>query len=52
VEPDITVDNLPYATFNGQDAQLQSAVAHLQELIRTDPRDIPPVPPTPVKAVK
>jgi tricorn protease len=52
VEPDITVDNLPYATFNGQDAQLQSAVTHLQELIRTDPRDIPPVPPTPVKAVK
>ena len=52
VEPDITVDNLPYATFNGQDAQLQSAVAHLQELIRKDPRDIPPVPPAPVKAVK
>jgi len=27
-------------------------VAHLQQLIRTDPRDIPAVPPAPVKAVK
>ncbi len=34
VDPDIVVDNLPHATFNGEDAQLEAAIAHLQELIR------------------
>ncbi len=50
VEPDIVVDNLPHATFLGQDAQLRTAIAHLQELIREDPRDVPPPPPYPSKA--
>ncbi|MBL9120919.1 MAG: PD40 domain-containing protein [Phycisphaerae bacterium] len=50
VEPDVVIDNLPHATFNGEDAQLKAAIEHLQQLIKNDPRDIPPVPPTPLKA--
>ena len=49
VEPDIVVDNLPHATFQGKDAQLQRAIRHLQELIRKDPRPVPPAPPYPNK---
>jgi tricorn protease len=52
VEPDVVVDNLPYATFTGTDAQLEAGIRHLQELIRADPRDIPPVPAGPSKAAK
>lgn len=47
VDPDIVVDNLPRATFEGQDAQLDAAIAHLQALIREDPRDVPEPPPYP-----
>jgi tricorn protease len=49
VDPDIVVDNLPHATFNGRDAQLEAAVKHLEELIRKDPRSIPPRPADPEK---
>lgn len=49
VDPDIVVDNLPYATFKGGDAQLDAAIAHLKDKIEKDPRPIPPVPPAPVK---
>jgi len=49
VEPDIVVDNLPRATFNGRDAQLEAAVKHLQELIAKDPVDVPKPPPYPDK---
>lgn len=52
VDPDITVDNLPHATFNGQDAQLQAALDYLQEQIRLHPAPVPPVPPYPNKALK
>ena len=31
VDPDIVVDNLPHATFNGKDAQLDAAVKYLQD---------------------
>jgi tricorn protease len=52
VDPDITVDNLPHATFEGKDAQLQAAVAHLQQLIKEKPvKDVPP-PPYPDKSFK
>jgi tricorn protease len=47
VEPDIVVDNLPHATFNGQDAQLDAAIQHLLELIEQDPREVPEPPPFP-----
>ncbi|MCP3977882.1 MAG: protease [bacterium] len=37
VEPDIVVDNLPHATFNGRDAQLEAAVEWLQRKIEEEP---------------
>ena len=49
VDPDVVVDNLPHATFNGRDAQLEAAVKHLQELIAKDPRPVPPAPKYPDK---
>ncbi len=49
VDPDIVVDNLPHATFNGGDAQLDAAIAHLEELIKTKPVPVPPAPPYPDK---
>lgn len=52
VDPDIVTDNLPHSTFLGQDAQLETAVRHLQELIAKDPRPVPAVPPRPDKSFK
>ena len=49
-EPDIEVDNLPHATFNGADAQLDRAIEVLKEEIRKDPREVPPPPPFPDKS--
>ena len=49
-EPDIVVDNLPNATFNGEDAQLNAAIEHLQKLIAEDPREVPEVPAYPDKS--
>lgn len=49
VSPDIEVDNKPYATFNGQDAQLERAIEFLQQKLKDEPikplkaRDFPPV---------
>lgn len=50
VIPDIEVDNLPHATFNGSDAQLETAVKHLLERIAEDPRAVPQPPPHPDKS--
>jgi tricorn protease len=50
VEPDIVVDNLPHATFNGEDAQLDAAIEYLLEEIRKDPREVPSPPPYPDKS--
>lgn len=50
--PDIIVDNLPHATFNGRDAQLEAAIAHLKELIAKDPRTVPPAPPYPKRVFR
>jgi tricorn protease len=41
VDPDLVVDNLPHATFLGSDAQLDTAIAYLQEEIKKNP--VPPV---------
>ena len=49
-EPDIEVDNLPHATYNGKDAQLERAIEFLKEEIRKDPRKVPPPPPFPDKS--
>jgi tricorn protease len=50
VDPDIVVDNLPHATFNGSDAQLDAAIEYLLDEIRADPREVPPPPPYPDKS--
>jgi tricorn protease len=50
VDPDIVVDDLPHATFLGEDAQLKAAVNLLKEEIRKDPRPVPPPPPYPDKS--
>jgi len=49
-EPDIEVDNLPHATFEGRDAQLEAAIAYLQKLIQEDPRELPKAPAFPDKS--
>jgi tricorn protease len=51
-EPDIKVDNLPHATFNGKDAQLDAAIKYLQKLIKEDPREVPAPPAYPDKSFK
>ena len=52
VDPDIVVDNLPHATFQGSDAQLDAALKLLQEEIQKDPRPVPKAPPYPNKSFK
>ena len=52
VHPDIVVDNLPHATFNGEDAQLDAAIAYLKKKIAEDPRAVPKPPPYPNKTRK
>ena len=47
VIPDMEVDNLPHATFNGEDAQLEAAIQYLKEKIAEDPRPVPSPPPYP-----
>lgn len=44
VKPDIAVDNLPWATFKGQDAQLEAAIHYLQQGMGKTP-PAPPQPP-------
>jgi tricorn protease len=51
VIPDIEVDNLPYATFNGSDAQLDTAVDYLLKKIAEDPRTVPPPPAHPNRRI-
>ena len=52
VDPDIVVDNEPHATFNGQDAQLDAAIAYLQGEIKAHPIPVPAPPPYPNKSLK
>jgi tricorn protease len=52
VDPDIIVDNLPHATYSGDDAQLQAAIDLLQQQIKEDPRPVPQHPPYPDKSFK
>jgi tricorn protease len=44
VIPDIVVDNLPHATFNGADAQLDTAIDYLLDKIATEPVPVPEPP--------
>ncbi len=50
VDPDIMVDDLPHATFEGSDAQLDTAVKYLKEQITLHPVELPPTPPYPDKS--
>jgi tricorn protease len=50
VEPDIKVDNLPYESFKGKDAQLETAVQYLIKLNKEQPVITPPIPKYPIKA--
>jgi tricorn protease len=52
VEPDFVVDNLPYETYQGKDAQLQFAVDYLQKQIKANPVIVPKAPPHPNKSFK
>jgi tricorn protease len=52
VEPDIKVENLPFETYNGKDAQLEFAIDYLEKEIKKDPRDVPQAPPHPDKSFK
>jgi tricorn protease len=51
VDPDIIVDNEPHATFEGKDAQLDAAIAYLQQEIKLHPVPVPPPPPYPNKSL-
>ncbi len=50
VEPDIEIDNLPFETYNGKDAQLDKAIEFLQNKIKTDPVVVPNPPSYPDKS--
>jgi tricorn protease len=50
VEPDMVVNNLPHATFEGQDAQLEAAIQYLKDLIREKPIEKPAPPKYPDKS--
>lgn len=52
VDPDIVVDNLPHATFNGRDAQLDAAINYLKDLIAKEPNPVPSPPKYPDKSLK
>jgi tricorn protease len=52
VVPDNVVDNLPFATYQGNDAQLEAAIQFLQKKMKDEPVTIPPFPPMPDKSFK
>tara|TARA_B100000678_G_scaffold14471_1_gene11435 strand:- start:3022 stop:6336 length:3315 start_codon:yes stop_codon:yes gene_type:complete len=49
VAPDMQVENLPYATYQGQDAQLNAAIGYLRDKVASDP--IPELVPGPIPPV-
>ncbi len=52
VDPDMVVDDLPHATFEGSDAQLDAAVNLLKQEIKDNPNPVPPHPPYPDKSFR
>ncbi|CAD6363726.1 Tricorn protease [Shewanella hafniensis] len=51
VTPDIEVDNLPFATFNGKDAQLEAAISYLKDELVKQPIPALKAQPMPVKGM-
>jgi len=49
VEPDIVIDNDPAREFAGIDDQLNKAIEVILEELKTKGREIPPIPPFPIK---
>ena len=49
VKPDVEVDNLPNATFKGDDAQLDAAIGYLMDKMSKEPMSMPTMPAFPVK---
>ncbi len=52
VDPDIEVDDLPHARFEGKDEQLDTALAYLRKAVREHPNPVPPHPPYPDKSFR
>lgn len=51
VDPDMVVDNLPHATYEGKDAQLEAAIAYLRQQTSRHPNPVPPHPAYPDKSL-
>jgi tricorn protease len=49
VTPDIIVDNPPFATYNGADAQLDAAIGYLMDKVKKEPLKKPVAPAMPVR---
>ena len=49
LKPDVEVDNLPNATFKGDDAQLDAAIGYLMDKMSKEPMSMPTMPAFPVK---
>lgn len=49
VTPDLIVDNPPFATYNGSDAQLDAAIGYLMDKIKKEPLKKPVAPAMPVR---
>ena len=49
MEPDIVVDNDPALEYAGIDQQLDKAIEVILEELQTQEKEIPPLPPYPVK---
>ncbi len=52
VDPDMMVDDLPHASYEGRDAQLEAAIAYLGKLVSEHPSPVPPHPPYPDKSFR
>jgi tricorn protease len=52
VIPDLEVDNLPHATVQGADAQLDAAVDHLLKRMAEEPVVAPVAPPYPDRSFR
>ena len=52
VDPDIVIENDPHKEFLGQDDQLNKAIEVALELLKTQGKKVPPIPPFPDKSGK
>ena len=50
VKPDMEVDNLPHASFKGEDAQLDAAIGYLMDKMTKELLKMPVLPAFPIKA--